>query len=135
MKIEYSKDTDALYIHLRDVPVAESRDVHREPACRGRSHWDRMIRELDALGELPVVEGQEVSRSASRRVSGMALQLTLTRGLAARAEPAWMAVATTSSIMALGWNTPPGNESDQSTGRTSPSMNLQPVNPWSRQNF
>lgn len=27
MKIEYSKDTDALYIHLRDVPVAESRDV------------------------------------------------------------------------------------------------------------
>ena len=27
MKIEYSKDTDALYIQLRDVPVAESRDV------------------------------------------------------------------------------------------------------------
>ncbi len=27
MKIEYSKDTDALYIHLRHVPVAESRDV------------------------------------------------------------------------------------------------------------
>ncbi|MGH7378683.1 MAG: DUF2283 domain-containing protein [Candidatus Methylomirabilales bacterium] len=27
MKIEYSKNVDALYIHLRDVPVAESRDV------------------------------------------------------------------------------------------------------------
>lgn len=27
MKIEYSKTADALYIHLRDVPVAESRDV------------------------------------------------------------------------------------------------------------
>lgn len=27
MKIEYSKDADALYIHLRDAPVAESRDV------------------------------------------------------------------------------------------------------------
>lgn len=27
MKIEYSKDADALYIHLREVPVAESRDV------------------------------------------------------------------------------------------------------------
>ena len=27
MKIEYSKESDALYIHLRDVPVAESRDV------------------------------------------------------------------------------------------------------------
>jgi uncharacterized protein YuzE len=27
VKIEYSKETDALYIHLRDAPVAESRDV------------------------------------------------------------------------------------------------------------
>jgi uncharacterized protein YuzE len=27
VKIEYSKDADALYIHLREVPVAESRDV------------------------------------------------------------------------------------------------------------
>ncbi len=27
MRIEYSKDEDALYIHLRDVPVAESRDI------------------------------------------------------------------------------------------------------------
>ncbi len=27
MRIEYSKGVDALYIHLRDVPVAESRDV------------------------------------------------------------------------------------------------------------
>jgi uncharacterized protein YuzE len=27
VKIEYSKGVDALYIHLRDVPVAESRDV------------------------------------------------------------------------------------------------------------
>ncbi len=27
MKIEYSKEADALYIHLRDVPVAESWDV------------------------------------------------------------------------------------------------------------
>ncbi len=27
MKIEYSKGVDALYIHLRDTPVAESRDV------------------------------------------------------------------------------------------------------------
>jgi uncharacterized protein YuzE len=27
VRIEYSKDVDALYIHLRDVPVAESRDV------------------------------------------------------------------------------------------------------------
>lgn len=27
VRIEYSKEVDALYIHLRDVPVAESRDV------------------------------------------------------------------------------------------------------------
>lgn len=27
VKIEYSKEVDALYIHLRDVPVAESRDI------------------------------------------------------------------------------------------------------------
>ncbi len=27
VKIEYSKEADALYIHLRDVPVAESQDV------------------------------------------------------------------------------------------------------------
>ncbi len=27
MRIEYSKGVDALYIHLRDAPVAESRDV------------------------------------------------------------------------------------------------------------
>ena len=27
MKIEYSKQVDALYIHLREAPVAESRDV------------------------------------------------------------------------------------------------------------
>ena len=27
MKIEYSKQADALYIHLREAPVAESRDV------------------------------------------------------------------------------------------------------------
>jgi uncharacterized protein YuzE len=27
MRIEYSKGADALYIHLRDAPVAESRDV------------------------------------------------------------------------------------------------------------
>ena len=27
VKIEYSKQVDALYIHLREVPVAESRDV------------------------------------------------------------------------------------------------------------
>jgi uncharacterized protein YuzE len=27
MKIEYSKQVDALYIHLREVPVVESRDV------------------------------------------------------------------------------------------------------------
>jgi len=27
VKIEYSKGADALYIHLRDTPVAESRDV------------------------------------------------------------------------------------------------------------
>jgi len=27
VKIEYSKGADALYIHLRDAPVAESRDV------------------------------------------------------------------------------------------------------------
>jgi uncharacterized protein YuzE len=27
VKIEYSKQADALYIHLREVPVAESRDV------------------------------------------------------------------------------------------------------------
>lgn len=27
MRIEYSKTADALDIHLRDVPVAESRDV------------------------------------------------------------------------------------------------------------
>jgi len=27
VKIEYSKEADALYIHLRDVPVAESKDV------------------------------------------------------------------------------------------------------------
>lgn len=27
MRIEYSKHVDALYIHLREAPVAESRDV------------------------------------------------------------------------------------------------------------
>ncbi len=27
MRIEYSKGVDALYIHLRDAPVAESRDI------------------------------------------------------------------------------------------------------------
>lgn len=27
MRIEYSKQVDALYIHLREAPVAESRDV------------------------------------------------------------------------------------------------------------
>lgn len=27
MRIEYSKEEDALYIHLRDAPVAESRDI------------------------------------------------------------------------------------------------------------
>ena len=27
MKIEYSGDVDALYIHLRDAPVAESRYI------------------------------------------------------------------------------------------------------------
>jgi uncharacterized protein YuzE len=27
VRIEYSKEEDALYIHLRDVPVAESRDI------------------------------------------------------------------------------------------------------------
>ena len=27
MRIEYSKEVDALYIHLRDAPVAESRDA------------------------------------------------------------------------------------------------------------
>lgn len=27
MRIEYSKQVDALYIHLREAPVAESRDI------------------------------------------------------------------------------------------------------------
>lgn len=27
MRIEYSKEEDALYIHLREVPVEESRDI------------------------------------------------------------------------------------------------------------
>ncbi|MFI5341564.1 MAG: DUF2283 domain-containing protein [Candidatus Methylomirabilales bacterium] len=27
MRIEYSKEEDALYIHLREAPVAESRDI------------------------------------------------------------------------------------------------------------
>ena len=30
MKIEYSKQVDVLYIHLREVPVVESRDVEEE---------------------------------------------------------------------------------------------------------
>ncbi|HSB79663.1 MAG TPA: DUF2283 domain-containing protein [Candidatus Methylomirabilis sp.] len=50
MKIEYSKQVDALYIHLREAPVAESRDVE-----------DGITLDFDAEGHLVGLEVLDAS--------------------------------------------------------------------------
>lgn len=50
VRIEYSKQVDALYIHLREVPVAESRDIE-----------EGVMLDFDAKGHLVGLEVLDAS--------------------------------------------------------------------------
>jgi uncharacterized protein YuzE len=55
VRIEYSKEEDALYIHLRQVPVAESRDIAEgvtlDLDASGRIVGFEILDASDALGQ------------------------------------------------------------------------------------
>ena len=54
MRIEYDREADALYIHLREVPVADTTDVE-----------DGVMIDLDAEGHIVGVEILDASKRLS----------------------------------------------------------------------
>ncbi len=56
MKIEYSKEADALYVYFRDVPVAKSKEVE-----------EGVIIDLDENGHIVGVEVLDASKRLTAR--------------------------------------------------------------------